>query len=239
MQADALYTPLFKAPFIDLIVTAPPFELPTEDESESNYARYLEFSENWLRNCLAWSKPQARLCLNTPLDRSKGGARPLAADLTALAQKVGWRYKTTIVWQIANAAYRTTWGSWKSAAAPIVAAPIELILVFYKEEWKKTEGSKISDISAEEFKDWAQGVWRFDAESKKQVGHPAPFPQELAYRCIRLFSYLHDVVFDPFAGSGTTLLVAQKIDRIAMGLELDAGYFELAKDRIIKETGGF
>ena len=128
-------------------------------------------------------------------------------------------------------------GSWKSASAPVVIAPVELIVVLYKDQWKKTNGSKISDITGDEFKHWTQGVWTFNGESKKRIGHPAPFPKELPYRCIKLFSYQNDLVFDPFAGSGTTLLVAQNLDRKSIGTELDSDYCELAKNRILKETG--
>lgn len=131
---------------------------------------------------------------------------------------------------------RTAWGSWKSASAPVVIAPAELIVVLYKYEWKKTNGSIISDITGDEFKDWTYGMWTFNGESKKRIGHPAPFPKELPYRCIKMFSFVDDLVFDPFAGSGTTLIVASNTGRRAVGTELDKGYCELAKNRILSET---
>ena len=80
-------------------------------------------------------------------------------------------------------------------------------------------------------------AWNGTAESKKRIGHPAPFPKELPYRCIKMFSYEQDIVFDPFAGSGTTLIVAEKLNRKGVGVEIDATYCELAKTRIIKENG--
>lgn len=231
---------LFNKQFIDIIVTSPPYNVGIEYNSnndELSYENYLEFSENWMKNCYDWSKPQARFCLNIPLDKNKGGNRSVGADLTKIAQKVGWKYKSTVVWNEGNISRRTAWGSWKSASAPVVIAPVELIVILYKEEWKKTYGSKISDITSDEFKDWTQGVWVFNGESKKRIGHPAPFPKELPYRCIKLFSYQQDIVFDPFAGSGTTLLVAQNLDRKSVGIELDNFYCELAKNRILSETG--
>lgn len=82
---------------------------------------------------------------------------------------------------------------------------------------------------------YTNGLWEFNGESKKRIGHPAPFPKELPYRAIKLFSYQNDVVFDPFAGSGTTLLVALDTKRRAVGLDIDLGYCELAKNRIVSK----
>jgi site-specific DNA-methyltransferase (adenine-specific) len=239
-HGDCLDKGLFDKTFADLIVTSPPYNVGIDYNSnndELGYEQYLEFSEKWLSNCYHWSNTQARLCMNIPLDKNKGGHRAVGADLTKIAQKVGWKYKTTIIWNEGNISRRTAWGSWKSASAPVIIAPVELIVVLYKDEWKKTNGTKTSDISADEFKNWTQGVWVFNGESKKRVGHPAPFPKDLPYRCIRMFSYVNDLVFDPFAGSGTTLLVAQNINRKSIGVELDATYCELAKNRILRETG--
>ena len=240
LNNDVLDKTLFSMPFIDLIVTSPPYNVGIDYNSnndELTYEQYLSFSEKWMSNCYLWSNSQARFCLNIPLDKNKNGNKAVGADLTQIAQKVGWKYKSTIVWNEGNISRRTAWGSWKSASAPVVIAPVELIVILFKDEWKKTNGSKISDISSEEFKSWTQGVWTFNGESKKRIGHPAPFPKDLPYRCIKLFSYTEDVVFDPFAGSGTTLIVAQNTNRKAVGTEIDSNYCELAKNRIIKETG--
>jgi len=240
LNNDILDEDLFNKEFIDLIVTSPPYNVGIEynsNDDELNYEQYLDFSEKWMRNCYKWSNTQARFCLNIPLDKNKNGSRAVGADLTQIAQKVGWKYKFTIIWNEGNISRRTAWGSWKSASAPVIIAPVELIVVLYKDEWKKTNGSKISDVTGEEFKDWTQGVWVFNGESKKRVGHPAPFPKDLPYRCIKMFSYVNDLVFDPFTGSGTTLLIAQNLGRKAIGTELDQNYCELAKNRILKETG--
>jgi site-specific DNA-methyltransferase (adenine-specific) len=82
--------------------------------------------------------------------------------------------------------------------------------------------------------EWTNGLWTFNGESRKRVGHPAPFPLELPKRCIKLFSYVGDTVLDPFAGSGTTLLAAIMHNRHAIGVEIETTYCELSKQRILK-----
>ena len=239
-EGDSLNEYLFNREFIDLTVTSPPYNVGIQYNShkdELSYEGYLEFSEKWIRNCYQWTKSHGRLILNIPLDKNKGGQRSVGADLTTIAQKVGWKYHSTIIWNEGNISRRTAWGSWMSAAAPFVIAPVELIVILYKDSWKKITGSKVSYISRQEFMDWTNGVWTFNGESAKRVCHPAPFPRELPHRAIKLFSFVRDVVFDPFCGSGTTLIEAANLNRIGVGVEIDKHYCEIAKNRILNETG--
>lgn len=80
--------------------------------------------------------------MNIPLDKNKGGQKAVGADLTKIAQEIGWNYHSTIIWNEGNISRRTAWGSWLSASAPYVIAPVELIVVLYKDDWKKTGGTK-------------------------------------------------------------------------------------------------
>lgn len=239
-QGSALNKNTFDKEFIDLIVTSPPYNVGigyNSNDDTLSYQQYLEFSEKWMTNCFNWSKPQARFLLNIPLDKNKGGQKSVGADLTTIAQKVGWKYHSTIIWNEGNISRRTAWGSWLSASAPFVIAPVELIVVLYKGDWKKTGGTRQSDISKQDFMDWTNGLWTFNGESKKRIGHPAPFPIQLPHRAVKLFSFVRDVVFDPFTGSGTTLIAACNNNRIGIGLEIDKHYCAVAKQRILNETG--
>ncbi len=224
---------------VDLIVTSPPYNVDIHYNSHNDnlsYNNYLEFTTKWLKKCLEITKNDGRLCLNIPLDKNKGGQQSVYADVTHIAKEVGWRYHSTIIWNEGNISRRTAWGSFKSASAPYVIAPVETIVILYKKYWKKTSGSKISDISKEEFMEWTNGVWTFSGESKKRVGHPAPFPIELPRRCIKLFSFVNDTVLDPFVGSGTTLLAANSLNRKGIGVDIDKEYCNLAIKRLRKEA---
>ncbi len=222
---------------VDLIVTSPPYNVQVDYRSHddgSSYDDYLGFSESWMRACHRLAKDDGRFCLNVPLDKNKGGQQSVYADLTAIAKRIGWRYQSTVVWNEQNISRRTAWGSWKSASAPFVIAPVEMIVVFCKKEWKKRSGSGVSDVSRDEFLAWTNGVWTFNGESKKRVGHPAPFPVELPMRCMKLFTFVGDTVLDPFMGSGTTLLAARASGRKGIGVDIDPEYCQLAVRRLEK-----
>jgi site-specific DNA-methyltransferase (adenine-specific) len=219
---------------IDLLVTSPPYCVDIDYNGYDDgipYSKYLEFTEKWLGKCLELAKPDGRFCLNIPLDKLKGGGQSVYSDIVAIAKNVGWKYHTTIVWNEQNISRRTAWGSWMSASAPFIIAPVEMIVVLYKEKWGKLHKGK-SDITRDEFMEWTNGVWTFTGESKKRVGHPAPFPRELPKRCIKLFSYVGDIVLDPFMGSGTTIVEAVSNNRVGIGVEIDEGYCKLALKRL-------
>lgn len=238
-NADFLKINCIKEGTVDLIVTSPPYNVGIQYNSHDDkmtYGDYLSFTREWLTKCYRLVKGDGRLCLNIPLDKNKGGQQSVCADITTIAKQVGWKYHSTIIWNEQNISRRTAWGSWLSASAPYVIAPVEVIIILYKERWKKISGSRKSDISKEEFVEWTNGVWNFMGESKKRVGHPAPFPVELPRRCIKLFSFVGDTVLDPFLGSGSTLIACALTNRKGIGIEIDKNYCEIAKRRLINEA---
>jgi site-specific DNA-methyltransferase (adenine-specific) len=237
-NADILKIDTIERDSVDLTVTSPPYDVDVKYQSYDDsvpYDLYLEFTRKWLTKVRELAKPDGRLCLNIPLDKNKGGQQSVCADITTIAKEAGWKYHSTIIWNEQNISRRTAWGSWMSASAPYVIAPVEAILVMYKSRWEKTRGGK-SDITRDEFIEWTNGVWNFSGERKSRVGHPAPFPVELPRRCIKLFSFQEDVVLDPFLGSGTTLVACLQTGRIGIGVEINERYCRLAIKRL-KEHG--
>ncbi len=238
-NADFITTRCVENNSIDLIITSPPYNVDITYNSYNDtvsYEEYLHFTANWLDRAYHSLKDDGRFCLNIPLDKNKGGHQSVYADIIGIAKKIGFKYQSTIIWNEQNISRRTAWGSWLSASAPYVIAPVEMIAVLYKKNWKKTSGSGISDITKDEFMQWTNGVWTFVGESKTRIGHPAPFPIELPRRCIKLFSYVGDTVLDPFLGSGTTLVACVLTNRKGIGVEIDENYCTLAKERLTKEV---
>lgn len=225
---------------VDLIITSPPYNVDIHYNSHKDdlsYHDYLEFTKKWLKKCYDLSKDDGRFLLNIPLDKNKGGQKSVGADITEIAKSVGWRYHSTIIWNEGNISRRTAWGSFMSASAPYVIAPVELILVLYKNSWKKLGGSRQNDITKQEFMEWTNGVWTFNGQNKKGAGgHPAPFPVELPRRCIKLFSFIGDTVLDPFLGSGSTLIASYTHNRKGIGIDIDGKYCDIAIERLKNEA---
>ncbi len=219
---------------INLLVTSPPYNLSIEygtHNDNTSYNEYLQFTKKWLQKSYELMADDGRICVNIPLDKNKNGLKSIYADFVKIAKEVGFNYQSTIIWNEQNISRRTAWGSWLSASAPYVIAPVEMIVVMYKKQWKRIKKG-VSTISKDEFIKWTNGVWNFSGESKKRIGHPAPFPIELPKRCIKLFSYEDDIILDPFAGSATTILCAMQEKRKAIGIEIDKDYIRLAIERI-------
>lgn len=229
---------------VDVTITSPPYNLGMDygdggKDDKLPYADYLAWSRTYLQR-LRWStSPSGRLLLNLPTDindrghRGQAIVRPLSCDVLAEAIAVGWRYQGTIDWLEGNVGRRTAWGSYSRPSAPFVLNPNERVFVLHRDDfWKREPGGKTWDIEPEQFKAWTLGAWEIPGESARRIGHPAPFPQELVRRLLLLFSFCEDVVYDPFMGSGTTNLVANRLGRRSIGVDRNPDYVALAARRI-------
>jgi len=232
----------FQESSIDLTVTSPPYNLGKEYGKDNtdrlSYDEYLDWSKAWMSRLNRMTSDGGRFCLNIPLDKNLGGSRPIYRDLLNCAISCGWNYHTTIVWNEQNISRRTAWGSWKSASAPYVIAPVEMIAVLFKgDSWKRSSIGRTSTIARDNFISWTNGVWTFSGEKKSRIGHPAPFPIELPRRCIELFSFKEDLIFDPFVGSGTTMVAAASLERNGAAFEVERCYIDIACSRIYGTSG--
>ncbi len=211
---------------IQLVVTSPPYNLGKDygtARDDATYLGYLNWVKAWCVELYRVLEPGGRLCLNIPLDINlsfdEGGKRtiskqPVLADFTALlVRDLSFVYNTTILWLEGNISRRTAWGSWLSASDPWVNTAAEVVLVLSRDRRKRDGRGKTSDLERDAFMDWTLGLWEFGGQSTAQHGHPAPFPEELPRRLIKLFSFREDVVLDPFLGSGTTCRVAKDLGR--------------------------
>lgn len=234
--ADAAALPL-EAETVDLIVTSPPYGL------SKDYADYTDPSEGWHFMMQTWlaemyrvTKPGGRLALNVPFDTTDGGNRPTWPQACKAATDAGWAYRWAIVWNEGNVSKSVARGSIDSPAAPHVITPVEVIGVFYKGAWGRTSDAP-ADLEHDEWLEWTNGLWTFRGEGRAWEGHPAAFPEELPRRLIKLLSYPGDTVLDPFAGSGTTPLVAWQLGRVAIGFDHAPAYIDSARRRLVERQG--
>lgn len=138
-----------------------------------------------------------------------------------------------IIWnKSSSASPSTAWGSWLSAANPVLRDIHEYILVFSKGTFSLKRNDKENSIAKDEFLEWTKSVWTFNAVSAKRIGHPAPFPEELPRRLISLYSFKKNIILDPFVGSGTTSLAALKSGRCFIGYDISEEYIEIANRRV-------
>lgn len=222
--------------FVDLIITSPPYNFGLDGYDDhidtKSWEDYFSTLYQVWQQSYRVLKHGGRICIVV---------QPLFSDyvpshhiISQQLRDLGFLFKAEILWEKRNWNCKyTAWGSWKSPSMPYLKYTWEFIEIFCKESQKKPGESQNIDITAEEFKKWVYSKWEVAPESRmKEFGHPSMFPEKIPYRLIRLFSYVGDLVLDPFNGVGTATLVARKLNRNYVGIDISEQYCQKALERI-------
>lgn len=229
---------------IDLVFTSPPYNFGLEYESNEDAHYWETYFEKLFRifnECIRVLKYGGRIVVNIqPLFSDYIPSHHIISNFF-ISNKLIW--KGEILWEKNNYNCKyTAWGSWKSPSNPYLKYTWEFIEIFCKGDLKKSGNSEYIDISADEFKKWVVAKWSIAPErNMKDYGHPAMFPEELVERVLKLFSYKDDIVLDPFNGVGTTTVVAKRLKRKYVGIDISDEYCKVAEKRIedLKNKMGF
>jgi site-specific DNA-methyltransferase (adenine-specific) len=241
---------------VDLIVTSPPYGVGIDYdtfEDDIDFDQYKVFSNNWLREAYRILKDDGRIALNIPYEinrQSKGGRIFMVSEIWNIMKSIGFNFYGVVDLeeQSPHRSKTTAWGSWMSPSAPYIYNPKECVLLAYKKhhikivkgepEWVPTmveteEGKEKKAYTEEqkrEFIDLVYGQWGYFADTKSMT--KATFSMDIPTKAIKILSYRNDIVLDPFAGSATTCVAAEILDRQWIGIELSENYTEIGRKRV-------
>lgn len=247
---------------IHLVVTSPPYWIlkkyagdvgSAQLGHQQDYQAFLDDLDKVWRRCFDLLTLGGRLCIvvgDVCLPRRKAGRHfvvPLHADLASRCRLIGFDYLTPILWhKIANAVTEVEGNGSPFLGKPyepnaIVKNDVEYILLLRKPGGYRApthEQRSLSMIDKDDHARWFRSFWTDVTGASTRKGHPAPFPTELAYRLIRMFSFVGDTVLDPFAGTGTTTAAAIKAYRSSVGYEVEPQYFGMLRERFAQVEHG-
>lgn len=219
---------------VHLMVTSPPYNVGKDYDGDLSMPEYVSMLRSVFTETYRVMVSGGRACVNI----ANVGRKPYIPYhkfiIDAMAAS-GFLMRGEVIWHKgAGAGASTAWGSWMSASNPTLRDTHEYVLIFSKNMFGREKHDRRDTITKDEFLEFTKSVWHFGPERARRVGHPAPFPVELPYRCIQLFTFEGEIVFDPFGGSGTTAVAAVRSGRRFVLAEKNAEYAEAARRRVAR-----
>ena len=245
---------------IDLVVTSPPYNCGIKYDTHIDdlpMDEYWSWTREWLTETYRLIKDDGRVSINIPYEvnvQDRGGRVFFVSEFYQIMKEVGFKF-FGIVDLEEDSPHRsktTAWGSWMSPSSPYIYNPKECVILAYKKqhikkvkgepEWKgvpteieQEDGTLKKKIVYEEkdkkeFMELVFGQWNYFADTKSLT--KATFSMDIPTKAIKILSYKNDVVLDPFAGSGTSLVAAEILDRRWLGIELSENYTKVAQKRV-------
>ncbi len=234
---------------VHLVITSPPYwqlkDYGTDDQIGFNdsYEDYINNLNLVWKECYRVLGNGCRLCVNIgdQFARSVYYGRykviPIRTEIIKFCESIGFDYMGAIIWQ-KKTTTNTTGGASIMGSFPfprngILSIDYEFILLFKKlgvfTRPDKTSKDQ-SRMTKEEWKEYFAGHWNFGGA--KQDGHIAMFPEELPKRLIKMFSFVGDIILDPFLGSGTTSLAAGNLNRNSIGYEINNDFIPFIEEKL-------
>lgn len=244
---------------VHLIITSPPyFNLKDYNEKDNHknqigsfkdYSKYIESLNLVWKECIRVLGPDGKLCINimpiflsgekTPFNRRV--TKTVIQDIERFMDSTKDMYLHSLyIWDKRKIVRFSSFGSYPYPTNLFSTFPFEWIIVFAKKGKRKPIDKKLkekSKLTTKEWQEWAvNSIWEMQPAKAKHIGHPAPFPEELPYRLIKMYSFVGDTVLDPFLGSGTTAVVAKRLKRNAVAYEINPDYIKLTKKRLAQRN---
>ena len=248
---------------IDLIVTSPPYGVGIQydvHDDDMVWEEYVKFTYSWMEQAFRVLKDDGRIALNIPYEinrQDKGGRIFMVAEIWSIMKSIGYKFfgVVDLEEESPHRSRTTAWGSWMSPSAPYIYNPKECVILAYKKHHiKKVKGqpkwkgeltqvqdlkdpevwkNKViySDKDKRDFIDLVFGQWKYFADTRSMT--KATFSMDIPTKAIKILTYRNDIVLDPFAGSGTSLVAAEVLDRRWIGIELSENYTKIARDRVM------